>query len=86
MVSRVMSQSRTCRRTRPPPGYYYMSSNSRESYSSSAKPLPDDFFKVERGICEYVRPRLLIYHGRTYASLPRFGGKSTNRLELPYDS
>ena len=60
-----------------------MSSNSRESYSSAAKPLPDDFFKVER---EYVRPRLLICHGRTYASLPRFGGKNTNRLELLYDS
>ena len=81
----VMSRSRTCRRTRPPPGYYYMSSNSRESYSSSAKPLPDDFFKVERGIFEYVRPCLLICHGRTYASLPRFGGKNTNRLELLYD-
>ena len=86
MVSWVMSQNRTCRRTRPPPGYYYMSSNCKESYSSSAKLLPDDFFKVERGICEYARPRLLICHGRTYASLPRFGGKNTNRLELPYDS
>ena len=63
-----------------------MSSNCKESYSSSAKPLPDDFFKVERGICEYVRLRLLICHGRTYASLPRFGGENTNRLELPYDS
>ena len=83
MVSWVMSQSRTCRRTRPPTGYYYVSSNSRES---SAKPLPNDFFKVERGICEYVMPRLLICHGWTYASLPRFGGKNTNRLELPYDS
>ena len=48
-----------------PAGHYqqvpYMSSNSRESYSSSAKLLPNDLLKAEYGFCEYVRLCLLMY-------------------------